>query len=182
MSNVSSAKRALSFALRHGPQQFGLVLSEQGWADVDAVLSGLASKGMPISREQLEAIVAEDAKGRYSFTSDGCEIRANQGHSVAGVAIEFKRAVPPSVLYHGTTAKSWQSIKAQGLLPCGRHHVHLSADLATATAVGGRRKGEVTVLCVAAAAMGADGHAFYQSSNGVWLAATVPPQYLSLSV
>jgi putative RNA 2'-phosphotransferase len=56
--------------------------------------------------------------------------------------------------------------------------VHLSADAATARAVGGRR-GRPVVLRVDAAAMAADGHRFTRSANGVWLVDAVPPGYLS---
>jgi len=58
-----------------------------------------------------------------------------------------------------------------------RHHVHLSADEATATRVGGRR-GTPIVLVVRAAEMAAAGHVFYRSQNGVWLVESVPPEFL----
>jgi putative RNA 2'-phosphotransferase len=58
-----------------------------------------------------------------------------------------------------------------------RHHVHLSADRETATRVGARH-GFPAVLVVDAARMHADGIAFYQSDNGVWLTGDVKPSYL----
>jgi putative RNA 2'-phosphotransferase len=60
-----------------------------------------------------------------------------------------------------------------------RHHVHLSADLPTALAVG-RRHGRPAVFAVDAAAMCAAGSEFYQSDNGVWLVEVVAPDYLRL--
>jgi putative RNA 2'-phosphotransferase len=50
------------------------------------------------------------------------------------------------------------NIFAEGLRPMKRHHVHLSPDPRTATAVGARR-GEAVVLRIEAATMAADGHA-----------------------
>jgi putative RNA 2'-phosphotransferase len=61
----------------------------------------------------------------------------------------------------------------QGLTNGRRHHVHLSADPATALKVGGRRGGEVAVLAIRRSDM-AD-FLFYRSSNGVWLTDHVPP-------
>jgi putative RNA 2'-phosphotransferase len=58
-----------------------------------------------------------------------------------------------------------------------RHHVHLSRDEATARTVGMRR-GDAVVLCVHAARMHGDGHAFYRSANDVWLTDHVPPVYI----
>ena len=59
-----------------------------------------------------------------------------------------------------------------------RHHVHLSPDEKTATAVG-RRRGRPAVLLVDARAMRRDGWEFYRSGNGVWLVEHVPTRYLS---
>jgi putative RNA 2'-phosphotransferase len=60
-----------------------------------------------------------------------------------------------------------------------RHHVHLSADAETARRVGARR-GRPVVFAVDAARMAAAGHEFYVSANGVWLAESVPAEYLTL--
>jgi putative RNA 2'-phosphotransferase len=56
--------------------------------------------------------------------------------------------------------------------------VHLSADVATARLVGGRR-GRPVVLRVDAGGMHADGAVFSRSANGVWLVAAVPLRYLT---
>jgi putative RNA 2'-phosphotransferase len=85
---------------------------------------------------------------------------------------------PPAQLFHGTAERFLVPIRAEGLKPGRRHHVHLSADEATAVAVG-RRHGHPVVLRVDAAGMRADGHEFYQAENGVWLTAAVPSRYLA---
>jgi putative RNA 2'-phosphotransferase len=63
-------------------------------------------------------------------------------------------------------------------LPGQRHAVHLSPDVATATAVGGRR-GRPVILRVDAARMAADGWAVTRSANGVGLVGAVPPSHLA---
>lgn len=131
-----------------------------------------------MSRAMLERVVAENNKSRFAFDVSGTRIRASQGHTVA-VELELPEATPPAVLYHGTVAAALDGIRAQGLLPMKRHHVHLSATTETATNVGARR-GKPVVLTVDAAAMGRDGHVFLVSANGVWLTAHVPVRYLDL--
>ena len=59
-----------------------------------------------------------------------------------------------------------------------RHHVHLSEDAGTAEAVG-RRYGRPVVLAVASGEMHRDGHPFFRSANGVWLAEHVPARYIT---
>jgi len=58
-----------------------------------------------------------------------------------------------------------------------RHHVHLSADEATARTVG-RRRGKPIILRVDARAMKEAGHAFFLTPNGVWLTDAVPSGFL----
>ncbi|MGW4501767.1 RNA 2'-phosphotransferase [Micromonospora sp. NPDC004336] len=87
---------------------------------------------------------------------------------------------PRRALYHGTSSAALDSIRAVGLHRGGRHHVHLSPDVATARQVGARRRGGVVILTVDAAAMARDGHAFYRSANGVWLTDEVPARYLAV--
>ena len=77
------------------------------------------------------------------------------------------------MLYHGTATRFLEQINAAGLLPQSRQYVHLSPNVATATAVG-KRHGKVVVLTVQARALHHQGHAFYRAENGVWLTKFVP--------
>lgn len=175
---VSLSKR-MSLALRHDPGRFGLVLDMHGWVLVDDLLSALS-----ISRPDFDAIVAGNDKRRFGIerTSEGAErVRAHQGHSVP-VELDLKPAVPPSCLYHGTSAGVVPAIRARGLLRGARLHVHLSPDVETAHRVGARRKGAVVVLRVDSGAMARDGHKFFLTANGVWLVDFVPPAYVPVSL
>ncbi|MEM6700974.1 MAG: RNA 2'-phosphotransferase, partial [Bacteroidota bacterium] len=117
-------------------------------------------------------------KQRFTFNATKDKIRANQGHSIA-VDLEFEAERPPEILYHGTSEKSIKSILQTGLEKRSRQHVHLSADLETATKVG-QRHGKVVILKVQAGKMNELGFAFYLSKNGVWLTNEVPVEYLEL--
>lgn len=160
--------------LRHRPERIGLTLDHAGWADVGELLAACAAHGFPLTRAELEHVVAVNDKQRYVL--DGDRIRAAQGHSVQ-VDLGLSPASPPDLLYHGTVGRSVAAILRGGLLPMGRHAVHLSPDRETARRVGARR-GEPVVLVVEAGRMAADGHEFRVSENGVWLTERVPPEYL----
>lgn len=170
------ASKHMSLVLRHQPQSVGLTLDAQGWVDVDLFLQRLAAHGTRLSRADLDEIVATSEKQRYALSPDGTRIRANQGHSVT-VDLGYEPATPPAVLLHGTIAAVLPAIREGGLRKMSRHHVHLSADEATARNVGGRR-GAPVILHVDAAQMAADGFVFYRSTNGVWLTDHVPPRYV----
>ena len=180
--NQTKISRFLSLVLRHQPQALHIDLDPQGWTDAEFLLEQLETiKGWKVSWTDLEAIVRDDNKGRYTL-KDG-RIRANQGHSVPNVlAVSTDPVDPPAVLYHGTTEGSWTLIQESGgLKPMNRHHVHLSADIETAKVVGARRRHQVpVVLVVDAQLMHEHGNEFYLSDNGVWHVERVPLTYLSL--
>ncbi|MEU6877622.1 RNA 2'-phosphotransferase [Streptomyces sp. NPDC046712] len=164
----------LSKHLRHQPERIGLVLDANGWTEIDTLLRAAAAHGFPISRAELDHVVAANDKKRFAI--EGTRIRASQGHTVA-VDLDLPPAEPPAYLYHGTVASRLDAIRAEGLRPMARHHVHLSPDRETATRVGARR-GRPVVLSVDAGAMHRAGYVFHVSANGVWLTDTVPPEFL----
>jgi putative RNA 2'-phosphotransferase len=174
MKNDTDKSRFLSLVLRHDPGKIGLTLDAQGWIAVDTLLAALP---FPLDRDGLERLVRDNDKQRFALSPDRGMIRANQGHSVT-VDLALAPATPPDLLYHGTVEKFLPSILSQGLIKGERHHVHLSATVATAEKVGARR-GVPVILVVAAARMHADGYRFFQSDNGVWLTEQVPAKYLS---
>ena len=177
MTSPVRVSRFLSLVLRHDPGRIGLELDPHGWVGVDDLLAATAAAGLPITADELREVVATSPKQRFALDPSGRRIRANQGHSVS-VDLGLPPVPPPPVLYHGTSTRSLDRIRREGLLPMGRTHVHLSSDYPTAEAVG-RRHGPVAVLTVDSARMHADSHQFHLSVNGVWLCGPVPLRYLS---
>ncbi len=168
----------LSKHLRHAPERLGLTLAIGGWVNVDDLLSACAAHQFPITRAELEEVVATSDKQRFSFDETRTRIRANQGHSV-DVDLELQPQIPPDVLYHGTGEQSVPAILRSGLLKMSRHHVHLSKDVETARRVG-MRHGRPAILAIDAVTMQQAEFTFYCSDNGVWLVDEVPPQYLKV--
>jgi putative RNA 2'-phosphotransferase len=176
-SNYHRVSKFLSLILRHEPRKFGLVLDPNGWASIADVLAVCQQAGIPVSEALLEQVVAENDKQRFAISADGRRIRASQGHSIA-VDLQLTPQPPPAQLFHGTALQFLASIRASGLLPRSRQHVHLSADAQTADRVG-KRRGKPIVLTVQSGKMASDGYAFYRSDNGVWLTNSVPAKYLA---
>ncbi len=168
----------LSKHLRHDPAGLGLTLAPGGWVPVADLLAACARRRFSVTQVELEEVVAQNSKQRFSFDATRTLIRANQGHSVE-VDLQLEPASPPDLLYHGTGHHTADIIGRMGLDKMRRHHVHLSADLETARAVGARH-GRPVIFMVDAAAMAQAGHLFYRSENGVWLTDVVPPEFLRL--
>src|SRR5262245_64171464 len=141
----------LSLVLRHQPEKIGLSLDQSGWASVERLIEASSRRGFDFTREELQNVVDGNDKKRFSLSEDGLWIRANQGHSIK-VELGYAPTAPPEILYHGTAVRFLTSIKQQGLIKGKRHHVHLSADVDTATKVG-RRHGKTVVLRIEAGLM-----------------------------
>ncbi len=174
--DVVRVSKFLSLVLRHDPSRAGLTLDENGWVAVDALLEGCRQAGRPLTRPQLERLVRENDKQRFSFSDDGLRIRANQGHSVE-IDLALTPQSPPDILYHGTATRFLESIRATGLQPGSRQHVHLSREIETAIKVG-QRHGRPVVLTIRAAELAASGQEFFCSDNGVWLTAPIAVEFI----
>lgn len=167
----------ISLILRHKPEEIGLKLDEYGYINTSDLIKGLNRKGYKVTISDIERIVAEDNKQRYSFNDDKSKIKANQGHSIA-VNLELQAIEPPKVLYHGTATRFSESICKDGIKKQNRQYVHLSADIETAEKVG-RRHGELVIFKIDGEQMYKDGYKFFLSENKVWLTDYVPIKYLS---
>jgi putative RNA 2'-phosphotransferase len=167
----------LSQHLRHTPDRLGLTLNLGGWVSVEQLLLACAEHQFPITQVELETVVANSDKQRFSFDATRTNIRANQGHSTE-VDLQLEPQVPPPVLYHGTAEQFVPAILEAGLLKMSRHQVHLSQAIETAHRVG-MRHGRPVIFAIDAAAMHGDEFTFYCSDNGVWLIDHVPPEYLT---
>lgn len=165
----------LSKHLRHHPERLGLELSPGGWVPVEDLLQAMKRNNFPVSRSELELVVAENDKQRFSFDASKDMIRATQGHSIL-VDLGLEPVQPPKRLYHGTSWQNLSPILSTGLRRMGRNHVHLCSSPGEARQVGARR-GRPVVLEIDAAGMAKAGHRFFLSDNGVWLVEEVPPRF-----
>lgn len=170
--------KRLSLHLRHEPESLGLTLEPGGWVKVDDLIKGFSKVHFNITREQLETVVRENDKQRFSFDGTGTKIRANQGHSTE-VDLLLEPQTPPDVLFHGTSESALGAILEGGLKRMARHHVHLSTDKEMMLKVG-QRHGKPVLIKVHAKEMAEAGHKFYLSANGVWLTEKVPAEFLEV--
>ncbi|XP_053824135.1 tRNA 2'-phosphotransferase 1 isoform X4 [Vidua chalybeata] len=91
-------------------------------------------------------------------------------------------ALPPT-LAHGTRRRLWGPIRAGGLRPMGRQHLHLAGGLPGDPGVhsGMRSDSEIAIIIDGPRAL-ADGIPFFRSANGVILTpgdaqGRIPPKY-----
>jgi putative RNA 2'-phosphotransferase len=175
---MSKYSRLLSLVLRHKPEYLNLHLDYNGYAFIDDVIRGFKEKGYHLSREELERIVKENDKQRFSFDKTYTKIRANQGHSI-DVNLSLDAITPPDVLYHGSYLDVEEKIKVEGIKRMTRNYVQLSINIDEALIVGSRH-GEPIVYWIDAKRMMEDGYHFYLSKNGIYMTRYIPVGYFHL--
>ena len=109
----NSISRYIVTLLRHRPEQIGLTMDKQGWVLVDELLEKLKThNNLEITIPEIQYMVKVNNKKRFALKSedDKLYIRANQGHSIRSLEMDYKPVVPPDILYHGTAKKYFSSI------------------------------------------------------------------------
>ena len=174
--NLEKISKRLSYLLRHEPEE--LVMDFHGYVSVQELLKKLC-----ISQRELDEIVSENDKQRFSFSKDGTKIRCNQGHSL-DVKIEMKEYLGSNIkLYHGTAKSNLNSIEKKGLLPMNRTYVHLTSNINTAVDTGMRyakRKHDLVIFSVMTDELKEEGITIYISDNNVFQVEKVPPYLLTI--
>ncbi len=169
---LKDISRSLSFYLRHNPQDINIILDIEGYTDVSILLSRL-----DISIDELDWIVENNNKKRFSYNNDKSGIRANQGHSLDYVKIKFDKA-NCDILYHGTSSEYVDDILSDGLKKMKRTHVHLSDNVDTAKNVGKRKLSKDHVLIILQ--IDTTGLDISISENGVYQADFIPPSNITI--
>lgn len=164
--------RKMSFLLRHDPED--LEMDSKGWIKVTDLL-----KKLSISKAELDWIVDNNDKKRFSYDGIQKRIKASQGHSLK-VNIELEEVKEMDILYHGTSYSSIKYILEKGLLPMTRQHVHLSKDIETAIKVAKRKSDSIVIFQVDADLMIKEGNKIWVSENGVYLTLKVDSKYLKI--
>lgn len=171
--------KTMSYALRHAPWEYELVLDERGWVNIAELLCTLQeeSKWKTLRKEDIYHVVATCDKKRYEIDND--KIRASYGHSIPQKIIR-QPIEPPEILYHGTTHEVVSLILNAGLQPKGRQYVHMSIDQETAFQVGKRRDFKPVLLVIEAKKAWSEGVSFYNGNDKIWLADFVPEKYIKM--
>lgn len=172
---TKSVTKFLALILRHEPVKFGLKLDSHGFSDLDSVWQAVNNhfKGKLTPQEFLDKLESDAGKQRFEVVNG--RIRALYGHSYQDV--DYPPAVPPELLYHGTTPEAWKLIQKEGIKSQKRQYVHLSTNLDRASNVASRHGKPIIVNIRALDAHNA-GHVFYHPEPQHYLVKFIPPEFI----
>jgi putative RNA 2'-phosphotransferase len=196
--DLAKLSHILSYALRHNPLKYNLVLDKEGWTSINELFIALSlhhdhhhsSRWLRhIKKQNLEEMIARSDKVRFEIKDD--KICALYGHSSSSfipfTKIQKIDSKPPDILYHGTAPSAAKNIMSEGLRPMNRQYVHLSTDKNTALQVGKRKtilkKEEEQPVIIAISAIegyNTGVYHFYQASESVWLSDYIHSNFMEL--
>lgn len=173
-----SLAKLLSYILCRRPDEFGLVLDEQGRVPVKELLRALAQEegwGF-VRRSHLEEVVNLGRAGALAM--DQTHIWAVQPGPAALRAAE--PVWPPPLLYRAITAKSHEVVAVRGLQPQDGGELVVAADPETARRLGRRRDPQALLVTIQAQRAAQNGVTFLPYGEGLYLTGGLGPEFLQL--
>jgi putative RNA 2'-phosphotransferase len=173
-----SLAKLLSYILCRRPDEFGLVLDENGSLPVKELLWALGQEEAwgYVRRSHLEEVVNLVSPG--AFELDKTFIRAVQ----PGPARLRSRepAWPPPLLYRAITAKSHGVVAERGLQPAVGGELLLTTEPEYARRLGRRRDPEAVLVIIQAQSAAKRGVEFFSYGEGLYLSGSIGAEFLQL--
>lgn len=170
--------KTMSWILRHGLNELGLIPDELGRIPIDTLLEQEQMKSIGATKELVFQVIETNDKQRFRLDDINgiLMVGANQGHSKSiGDVIDTDKLMvkitkPVELCVHGTYTNVLDQIKKQGLKNMTRTHIHFATGYSNDKQVisGARTDTDVFIEIDMELAI-RDGINFYLSSNGVIL-------------
>lgn len=175
---ITALSKFMSYMLRHRPDEFGLVLDEQGYVSFKEFLQAIHEEEgwRYVRRSHIQEVLLHDENHRFEITEK--RIRALYGHGDRAPII-YTEQQPPKMLYHGTSRKSYPVIIERGLHPMGRKYVHLSTTREMALRIGQRKDPRPVILEVHAERAWEQGTKFYPANELIYLVEFLKPDFFT---
>ena len=171
---VIALSKLMTYILGHRPDEFGLVLDHDGFVLLKELQQAFSEEeGWSYVR------ISHIMEVAYSSDRKHFEIKDDRIRHVPPNAIRNDVAQPPPTLYHGTRRRAYPHILQRGLDPGGKQYVSLTAEPQLAMRIGRRRDPDPILVEIQAQRASDEGITFYHANPLIYLAAYIPPAYLS---
>jgi putative RNA 2'-phosphotransferase len=170
---VIALSKLIAYILQHRPDEFGLVLDDDGFVSLKELQQAIAEEeGWSYVRRShiIEAVYTGD---RERFEVKDERIRHAFAHP-----IDYEPASPPKILYHGVRRRAYPHILQKGLDPMGKQYIHLATSPELARRIGRRRDPDPLIVEVQAQGAAENGIIFYQANPLIYLTEHIPPAYI----
>ena len=173
---LESLARMLSYILSHRPDEFGLVLSEEGFIPIKSLLQALGAEpgwGF-VRRYHLDQLAGLMSPPAFEITEERiraltpAQLRRDPGEP------------PPALLYAAILPKAHAPVWEEGLKPLPNRELVLAATPELAKKLGRRRAPDPIMVTIQAQAAARHGLSFTGYGEGLYLAPALPRDVLQL--
>ncbi len=173
---LEALSRMLSYVLCHRPDEFGLVLSEDGFVSIRKLLQGLAAEPGwgHVRRHHLEQLAGLCQPPAFEIAGD--RIRGLKPACLRRPPGEL----PPALLYAAVPAKAHAAVAEQGLRPPPGQELVLAVRPEQALKLGRRRWPAPVLVTVQARAAAQAGIVFQGYGDSLWLTSALPREFLQV--
>jgi putative RNA 2'-phosphotransferase len=173
---LEALSRMLAYILCHRPDEFGLVLAENGFVPIKRLLQALAAEPGwgHVRRQHLEQVAALAQSPRL-------EIIGEQIRGLTPGPAHLRRPIgqtPPTLLYAAIPPKAHASVAEHGLRPRPEQELLLAVHPELALKLGRRRFPEPVLITVRAEAAARAGIAFQGYGDDLFLAPAIPREFI----
>jgi putative RNA 2'-phosphotransferase len=175
---LESLARMLTYILSHRPDEFGLVLSDEGFIPIKHLLQALSAEsgwGF-VRRHHLDQVVG-------LISPPAFEVAGEQIRALTPGPAQLRRPAgepPPALLYTAIPPKAHVRVWEEGLKPPLDRDLVLAATPELALKLGRRRAPNPILVTVQAQAADRRGIAFTGYGEGLYLAPGLPREVLQL--
>jgi putative RNA 2'-phosphotransferase len=170
---VIALNKLISYILQHRPDEFGLVLDEEGFVSLKELQQAVTEEeGWSYVRHShiIEAIYSGDRE-QFELTDD--RIR-----DALFAPMPYEPVSPPKMLYQGIRRRAYPHILQQGLVPQGRAYCILVTSPELALRMGRRRDHDPLLVEIQAQRACENRVIFYQANPLIYLTKYIPPSYI----
>jgi putative RNA 2'-phosphotransferase len=173
---IKSLSKLMEFALRYRPDEFGLILDEDGYVSIKDLLQALKEEEgwSYLKIAHIEEVIRGEEGRRFEVLEN--RIRSKYG---GDITLPNGPVEPPNILFHGAKRKAYPFIIRDGLKPTTGNHVLLFTSREMAIRIGKRRDPEPVILEVKALDAFREGINFYRSNELIYLASGIPSRFIS---
>ena len=174
---LADLARMLTYMLCHRPDEFGLVLSEDGFIPVKTLLRALSAEpgwGF-VRRHHLDQVAALVQPPAFELAEERLRCLAPSPAS-----LRRPGEPPPALLYAAIPVKAHERVWEEGLKPPPQKELVLAATPEAALKLGRRRSPQPMLVTVQAQAAARAGVAFQGYGEDLFLAPALPREFLRL--
>ena len=169
-------EKLISYILARRPDEFGLVLDDQGFVRLKDLLKAISEEPgwRYVRKSHIQEVLLTSCK--ESFVLEDDKIRAVFRDRALNPDVEI---IPPKLLYHCVRRRAYPVVCKQGVIPLGQPRVLLATTEELAQRIGRRRDPAPVLLTVQAQRAFEAGVTFSKQGEFIYVTDHVPVGYFT---